>query len=86
MKKTHLTQARPILTAMVYHCDIEARFYSMKEFMKDTNSKKTRQRRLLARLCGGEPKPDAAQIYRTALLDHVQAHVQPGVFYSVDHE
>ena len=86
LNRLHTSQSRILLTAMIYHCDIEARFHSMKEFMKSTNQKKARRQRLLTRLCGGTPQPDVALIYRTALLDYVQAQVQPGEFYSVGHE
>ena len=84
VKHTNVAALRPILTAMIYHCDLEARYFSMHEFMRGHDKKKRSRQGKIDRMCrGAQTVLSHSAIRRATLLDHLRQHLKPGVVYSV---
>ena len=84
LRLAHIAELRVSLAVVIYHCDLEARFHSMREFIKHDGVQKGRKNRANDKLAEhGKRAVNELGVYQSALTEFVREVLEPGVFYSV---
>ena len=84
-QRTRQSTLRTVLAKVVYMCDMESRFESLKEFMKFDKARKNRQRYRDERNIGALALHSDA-VHQRALLDHMRLRMEPLLYFSMPKE